>query len=292
MGGGGSSGESSGDNTIHYAEFWETALSELINHSGEDPINKSVFAAVNEALGASPYDEGVFLAPSGGYFGSGYSLTDFPSLFDMFGRFMAGLDVHKLWDQTLAGFNAAPEVSALIEAEGTRLSDELEQVQLPRFQAGMRDIGAVASSAFAVGRALLEEARAKALSEFSAKVKAQLVSETTRLTLGHLDWNKTVILAYQGLHESFQSAQREANAQNLEFRARDELWDLSLYEYARALLGTVSGAAATSPAQADGPSQTQKALAGAAAGASVGATMGPWGAAAGGVLGGIAGYFS
>ena len=293
MGGGGDSEEGSTENTIHYAEFWESALSDYLNHSGADRISKSVFGAINDALGQSPYTEGEWLSPANGYLGSSYTLGDFPSLFDMYGKFMAGLDVHVLWEQTYAGLRASPAVSDSIEAEGQRLSDDLEQVQLPRFHAGMRDIGAVNSTAFALGRALLEDSRTKALEDYSAKLQVGLLSESTRMWTAHLEWNKSVILAYHDLHQGFQSQQREANAQNLEFLAKDRLWDLSLYETGRAVLGTVSGAAGTTPNSVSEPSQTQKALSGALSGASFGTAIGgPVGGLVGGALGGIAGFFS
>lgn len=292
MGGSDDSGNST--STMHYAEFWENALSDMLNHSGEDSIDKSVYQAINDALGGSPYGGGVFLDPAVGYFGSGYGLGDFPSLFDMYGKFMAGVDVHTLWEQTYAGLTSSPAVGGVIAAEGNRLSDDYEQVQYPRLHAGLRDIGAVHSSAFAMGRALLEFSRSRNLEDFSAKTQLALLDTSTKMWGPHLDWNRAVVESYHALQQGFQSNQREANSQNMEFAAKDGLWDLSLYEYGRAVLGAISGADGTSENPLAEPSQVQKSVAGAASGAAIGGALagassgtvsGPVGIAIGAVLG-------
>lgn len=292
MGGGGD--EESGDTTIHYAPFLETAVGEMIDHSGADTLDKSVFQAMNEAFGQSPFGDAGILDPDRAYFGEDYTRTSFPTMFDMYGKFIGGLDVHSLWEQTYNGLLDSPAVSAMLEAEGQRLTDDLEQVQLPRFEAGMRDIGAVNSSAFVLGRALLEDARIKALNEFSAKVQIAQFNQSAAMWQTHLDWNKNVYLTYHDLQQGYDNALQNANEQNLGFAARNKLWDLSLYEYGRAVAGVLNGAAAT----AENPntkelSTTSKVLSGAAAGAAAGSYAGlGWGTVIGGVLGGLAGLFS
>lgn len=289
MGGGGSDGDS--ENTLRYAEYFEAAHKNILNNFGVDVITKSVFAAINEAFGQSPYSEHQVISPDDAFFGSGYSVTDFPSLYDMFGKFMAGVDVHNLWEQTYNGLFASPTVNTAIDSHAALLADDITQNIYPRFEAGMRDIGAVNSSAFAVGRALIEDSRIKSINEYSAKLQLGLLETSSRMWGEHLNWNKNVIAVYYELVNAYHSSLRDANAQNLEMRHRDVLFDLSLYEYGRAMLGVISGAQGT--VQPEGPSQLEKSASGALGGAAAGyQATGTWqGAAVGGVIGLAASFF-
>jgi len=71
-------------------------------------------------------------------------------------------------DDIKADMAAAAQISAATTAYGNRLDDRITSEVLPRFQAGMRDINAVQSSAFVIGRAIIEGMADRDVANFDA----------------------------------------------------------------------------------------------------------------------------
>lgn len=294
---GSSGGDESGtsDNTVRFAEYLELFHKDILNDQGADWPNLSVVDALNAAFGQSPYGAAPTLSPAEGLFGSGYSLGDFPSLYDMFGKFMAGLDVHNLWTQTYNGILASSPLDEAIASHAETLDDDYEQKVLPRFEAGMRDIGAIHSSAYATGKAILEDTRVRLLNDFAAKLRLGAFEMAGKMWQTHLDWNKQVVAIYYEMLRLAQGLQKDANEHNTMMDAKHATFDLDLFEYARAMMGALTGSpAAVGPGDKQGPSQLTKGISGALSGAAAGGSTpaGWWGAAAGAVIGFAAGYFS
>jgi len=64
---------------------------------------------------------------------------------------------------------------------------------LPRFNSGMRDINAVQSSAFVIGRALIEENQDRQVAKFSADMHSKAGSDDAIQVIGmKLDYQKAV----------------------------------------------------------------------------------------------------
>lgn len=301
----GGSGGGSKDNTIRYSPYLEAAHSVILNHDGVDVPDLSVVSAMNAAWGNSPYGGGIEFDLDNQFFGikdadtgESYVLTDFPSLWDMFGKFIAGLDVHNLFLQTYNGLADSAEVDNAVNAQAAMLDDDVESKVLPRFHAGMRNINSVQSSSFAVGRMLIEDTRIKVLNKFASELRLKIWDVSTDMWKAHLNWNSSVIATYSTMYKLYHSTQVDVDAHVMDRAGKDVMFDLEVFRYYRDMLSIISGAdASASPA---GLSQTQKALSGtiggAAAGASVGSAVmagtatgatsgGIWGAAIGAVLG-------
>jgi hypothetical protein len=77
---------------------------------------------------------------------------------------------------------AAPgTISDAVTAYGARLSDAISSDTLPRFQAGMRDINAVQSSAFVIGAAIIEAMRVRDVANFDADLTTKLTAQQDQL---------------------------------------------------------------------------------------------------------------
>lgn len=274
---------SDGDNDITYAEYIEEAHKRLLNHSGTDVNNISIIDSFNHAQSLNPYANATNITTGDAFFTGGYSITDFPSLWDMFGKFMAGLDVHHLFLQTYNGVIDSAEIKEAVTAQAAYLDDDIQANILPKFQSGMRDINAVSSSAFMTGRAIIADARIKAINKFSSELRLRVLDASADMWKKHLDWNQSVISTYSTMFKLYYSVEMDVNAQKVAMQMKRDTFSLSLFEYVRAVLGVVSGSTGTMANEP--PSQGASMLSGALGGASVGAALGPWGAAAGGVLG-------
>jgi hypothetical protein len=164
----------------------------------------------------------------------------------------------------------------------------------------MRDINAVMTSAFVLGRANIEAARGHDVAKYQADLRLKAFSDDA-LKLIDLKLRYQLAVA-QTLTEQQRIAivaQTEEEQANTEYAMKDALWDIELYQYGANLLAGIGGG--TSVAGASKLSKTQStiggALSGAAAGMALGAMQGaPFGpgvgTAAGAVIGGLAGYLS
>ena len=241
---------------------------------------------------ASPWQGFPFFDTDCAFFGLGYTLCSFPSLYDMYGKFMAGLDVDALYNQIFLDTTTGPLITNLVGEQAVELSDDLEQIALPRFETGLRDLNSVMSSSFVIGKALVEVGRTKALSKFDADLRYRLIPVVSERWSKHLDWNKNVIEVYANLLKLYISARMDTDNQYMDYRAKDYLWNMTLFDNYRLAIGAVTGGSRTTSDVVGGPSQTQRTIGGAMTGAAIGTEISPgYGTAIGAVVGAAAGYF-
>lgn len=279
--GGGSSGGGDQETTLRYAPYVEAHHQTFLN----------IVANERDAvLDESPYENYTAIAYEDAFFGAGYTMASFPSLYDMFGKFMAGLDIDALFTQILNDSLDNAAIANAVSVHATELSDDLEQDAKPRFVTGLRDINSVLSSSFIVGKAMMETSRTKALSKYRSELDKAMIPIATQRWQAHLDWNKTVVMTYAEVMKLYFSAAMDLDNHNYGMVARDRLWPFEVLEYNRAALGALQGATKSS-SSGGGASTEQKVIGGALSGAAAGAMVGgPWGAVIGGVLGAAAGF--
>jgi hypothetical protein len=287
-----------GEVTVRYAPYLEKTHRIL---TGVDivagPIN-TMLQALNAAFYKSPYKTGYKeLTPERGFFGviegdpgRTYLLEDFPSLWDMFGKFMGGLDLHLLWADVYEDTVHGPEIANSIDAHSALLRDEIDIKVLPAFLAGMRDINAIQSTSFIIGKAIIYDTHTKVVSEYGANLRIAALDLSYKIWFKHLDWSAGVVGTYSELFKLYFATKMENDARQLEYKVKDALWDLGLFEYARAFTGALNGAAATTGRNE--PSQLVKSLSGVISGAATGTMAGgfPYGTAVGAGAG-LAGSF-
>jgi hypothetical protein len=192
------------------------------------------------AVDASPYANYTDIAIEGGFFGSGYALASYPALYDMFGKFMAGLDIDSLYDELFTDTTTGPIVQNIVAQESDILDDDINEIALPRFETGMRDMNAVISSSFVIGRALIETAKTKALARFSADLERSLLPVAAERWRNHLDWNKGVITQYLEILKVYIGSKVSVDTHNLEIGAKSAVWPFTILEYERAAIGTMN----------------------------------------------------
>lgn len=290
--GGGGGGDS--ENTVRYAPYLEEAHGRFLDHDGVDEPIMSFVNAFNAATGASPYGDYALVDVDNGYLGFGYAVSDFPSLWDMFGKFVAGLDIHVLWGQVYEDVIQGPEIENAVSAQSTLIQDDINTTIMPKFLAGMRDINSVQASSFIIGKAIIKDAHVKSINKFVSQIKIHALSISNEQWAKHLDWNQSVIRTFSEMFKLYYSSKLDLDRANLEYQAKDNMWNINLFENARGFLGALGGTAATAAGGGNEPSQTQKALGGAMSGAAAGymATGGnPYGAVIGGLIGLAASFF-
>ena len=229
----------------------------------------------------SPFDGYTDIEVENAFFGTGYTIASFPTLYDMFGKFIAGLDIDTLFSQIFEDTVNAPEVNDLVAAEGALIQDDVDEA-VTAIEVGMRDINSVQASTFVIARAIPRDTKIKVLEKFRSELKYRLIPVATDRWKTHLEWNKSVIMAYAEVMKLYYSVKMDITDINYSMAAKDKLWPFTVLDYERANIGALQGATKTTTGVEDGGGG---ALAGALAGASAGSAFGGWGALAGGVLG-------
>jgi hypothetical protein len=239
----------------------------------------------------SPYSEYTDIDIDTAFFGAGYVLSSFPSLYDMYGKFMAGLDIEYLFNQAFKDTTDGAIVHNLISEQASELSDDLENDTIPRYEVGMRDINAVMSGTFVVGKAMLETKRIKELSRFSAELRYKMIPVAVERWKTHLNWNQKVVTTYAEIMKFYFMAVLDVDGYNYEMHTKDVLWPFTVYDFERLALSAVGSGGGGGASGIAGASRGAKVIGGAMSGAASGAMVGgPWGAAVGGVLGLAAGF--
>ena len=214
----------------------------------------------------------------------------------------------------LASTAITNEVSAFEARVNSKLATRKSQ-----FSAGMADINAVHSSAFAMGEALLEMYAAQEVDDYEAKLKLELYrsiidgsaraqleiilnkekardtflingsNEMDKIYLARIGFYQAVYEAYQKYYGSKIVAKKEETREQLEIDVNHATWDIKTFQAGANVLSSIAGGTtALSPEM----SPVQSALGGMLAGASAGAILGVPGAIVGGAVGLISGLLS
>ena len=304
-GGGGSKvpANTTNSQTIRYAPYIETRHEDFLT------------AVYNErviAIEDNPFEEYSDTIVESAFFG-GNIISDFPSLYDMYGKFLAGLDIEVLFDQVFEDTVNSVVVDSLVAAESAMMDDDIDENSVPRLQVGMRDINSVMTSSFLVGKAIIDDAKVKALNKFSAELRYRLIPVAQARWTTHLEWNNKVVGLYAELMKFYYTVKSDTDEAKSANEAKKVLWPFTVLDFERAALGTLQGAT-NSKENVAGASTMSKVIGGALSGAAMGAMVGSsfntapvaatstspaiagstagtmWGAGIGAVLGGLAAY--
>lgn len=267
-GGGGSSGKSDWPDymkTMHGS--WLTAFDVLI------PVT-------NPYLGVVAYDPTTPLADLA------TALTAFKAYYTSVGlNLTAFKSVWSGWLTTVSsGLTAA--LTAALDING-----------IPEFEAGMRDINAVQTSSFVLGKSMLY---ARVGLE-AAQLALQNTNQAVDLTMKYGEHLRAQFVAQWDYAKFVIIALKEQKDMQIQLDVDEAKWPFFEYREAGALLGSIGSSAAMQSSAK--PNPTASALGGAMAGAGVGAAIGSagpqvgvggtlWGAAIGAIIGGIGGYFA
>jgi hypothetical protein len=213
-------------------------------------------------------------------------ITQFPSLFDTFDDFIRDIDITALWVEEcrIATNNAA--ITEAITVHREEILDDFEDITLPKYQCGMRDMNAVITSSFKSGEALLRREVLKEGNKFATALKLQAFDLASKRWAQKLSWNQSAVDSFSRLIQMYAAANMDSFQLQSETSMKSVLWELTCLDYERAALGCLGGGGAPAGGGAAGPSQINKSLSGLAGGAAMGASVGgPWGAVVGGVVG-------
>jgi len=253
---GGSGGGQSG--MVDYPGYMKTKHESWLNE---------IDALIDVAIANNPYE--------GPGWGDGWYVYNPEE--DLYEMIMALDDFETFLDELDAGVD--DEAAAF----GAILQNRIDTDTIPSFEAGMRDINAVQTTSFVIGKAILyarkDEQVAQYVADLNGKLRLQTMDQRRMLATYYVEALRLSIVAMKEHHDEY-----------MEFETAAAKWDLEMYSYGGNMLASIGGArGGGGPAK---PSRAQSAIGGAMVGASIGAYAGPWGAVAGAVFGGVGGYLA
>jgi len=271
-------------NTTRYPAYLEEAHEALLT---------VVHDRVEDDYSTSPLSGREDLLIDDLFIDAGKVVSNYPALFDVFGKFMAGLDITTLFDQVVNDTTSGRIASDFVANKSAILETEVSN-SLTRFNSGIDDISFTMNSIHMTGNDLIRDRKEKLVSRFAAETKYKLLPIAIDRWSAHISWNKAVVSQYIEIIKLYYKTKIEVNNFNIELNARDDLWPLDLLEFERSIIGLLTGAGSSSSSGGGGggePDALMGALGGAMSGAATGAMVGgPWGAVIGGALGAAASF--
>ena len=322
------SGGGGGSAPPQIPDYLKDIHQDIIDRNGADNVPTSVVKKLGEYFVNNPYRGQINLlnreTPSllGGFYPSGsYAGPDAPPDSVLRPIVELGNKTEKIIDDRYLYAQAFDEVFSKwqsqsyddlydisLETFAQKVDRDFEIRTLPRFRAGMHDIGAVSSSSFRIGEAIMRENLTNELGRFAAEIrlkleqsKVSILSENIGKAIQQNQENKDFVLKwFQACVEYWRIttvAHGEFRERSLEFNVKQGTWDIEGFQYVANMIAAVSGGVV--PGQ-NRPSKVSSALGGALSGAAAGAAIGSVvpgigtaiGAAAGFALGGLSGYFA
>ena len=275
-GGGGSSGK------VDWPQYLKAFQESLLDNAGVDlPISTSMVDVMEVAFAGSPWTGELPYDPDTEAAAMLASSANLQTLVDLLS---AGTGLDALIADILSDVR--------IDNAVTEYSDDLSAIVvadvLPRFEAGMRDINAVVSSAFVIGRANIEEARLREVGKFSAGLHAKAFGDDAlRLIALKLESQKFASHMIIEANRLKIVAKKEETDTGHTIDEADATWDLNVFQYAGNLMAAIGGGVSGKPKKSMISSALGGAMTGAAAGFMVG---GPTGAVIGGAAGAAAAF--
>lgn len=218
---GGSSGGST-KRTLRHAPYLEHAHHEFLD---------VMRAQRNIAIAASPYADYTFEPIEEDFFGVGYLISNFPSLYDMFGKFMAGFDVDGMWNKAVASILSPEEVQENIQEQVKLIDDRIILHDLPEYQHQMRDANAVVSSSYVIGAAMMEDERVKSISKLSLEAMTALIPKAEEKWINSLNWNQKVIKRYALTMRDYFSVRIATDDMQYGMAHKNLVWPLDVLDY-------------------------------------------------------------
>lgn len=278
--------------TVNYAEYVENYHGNLLLQSKyrvEDLVPELSPNASHDIT--TPYDDYEGVDANVALFGTGYMVDSFPSLYDMFGKFMAGYDIEVPWGRIFGRIVSSEEADRATAEEMEQADDDMVKGELMNYQVGMREINAVPTSSFVVGKSIFERNRLILMAKIGLEKKADLLWTVGGEFASSLNWAKKIITGYAEIMQDYYLGKVDLDGAHYDSLEKKALWPFYVFDFNRANIGAMQKAKAYKYMPERERSDVSKALlvlSYVATGASYGAQFG---GGYGAVIGGIIGLF-
>jgi len=222
-------------------------------------------------------------------FGVGYLIADFSSLYDMFGKFMSGLDLESLWNTAFSTQIEVDEIDKVTTANLALLDENVLKIGITDFRLFARDTNAVTCSSFTIGIANIERDKITQLVNMSMEIKSRMLILTTTFYNSLLNWQKNAIDLYAEVMKSYYLFAMAIAETNTRFAFLNIIWPFTVLDFERATLAALTSKASfnkyTSKRKRSDLSKVLLVASYTVQGMTIGSYFPPYGTAIGGVIG-------
>ena len=207
--------------------------------SRHESLLSSIVATRTDIITDSPYESYTDQDVNTAMFGVGYLIADFSSLYDMFGKFMSGLDLESLWDTAFSTQIEADEIDEVTTANLALLDENMLKTDITDFKLSARDTNSVACSSFTIGITNVERDKITQLANMSMEVKSRMLVLTTTFYNSLLNWQKSAIDLYAEIMKSYYLFAINVAETNTRFAFLDIIWPFTVLNFERAALASL-----------------------------------------------------
>lgn len=287
---GGSGGGGGGSGAIDYPDYMEAWHSMALDDSGADTLTSSLTDVMDAAIGNSPWATATVYNPDA-------DLALMIAAPDELQNLVTLLSNGTTLDTLIADILDHTRVDDAVTEYSADLGARLTAEVLPRFESGMRDINAVVSSAFVIGRAIIEDGQTRQVAKYSADLHMRAFSNDALQVIGmKLQYQQVASSMIIEANRMKIVAKKEETEGNNQIEEQDALWDIEVFQYGGNLLAGIGGGTVNPKedvTRSKFGSAIGGAMSGAVAGAMYGATEGALvGSVPGALIGGILGAAS
>ena len=287
---GSSGGGGGGSGAINYPDYMEAWHSMALDDSGADTLTRSLTDVMDAAIGNSPWATATIYNPDA-------ELALMIAAPDELQNLVTLLSNGTTLDTLIADILDHTRVDDAVTEYSADLGARLTAEVLPRFESGMRDINAVVSSAFVIGRAIIEDGQTRQVAKYSADLHMRAFSNDALQVIGmKLQYQQVASSMIIEANRMKIVAKKEETDGNNKIEEQDALWDIEVFQYGGNLLAGIGGGTVNPKEDVTRSklgSAIGGAMSGAVAGAMYGATEGALvGSAPGALIGGILGAAS
>jgi len=245
-----SGGGGSTSGMTDFPVYMKTLHGAILNHSGADSPIVSVIDSFNYAVqGNSPfYNYTTNTEPiAQAFMGAGKTLNSYSKIFELLKSYQ-DVDLNAI----AASYGAPTTAEELMQAVSIALDDDIETNILPKFKANMRSIGAVMSSAYVMGEALIWDSKIKALAKERLNIE-QVISQNRELALKYatvfIDLKRNIALTTLDSVKYYYALKTDLDDHYSSMLSKDMRWELELYQYCNNTLSSISGRSFVAKAQ-------------------------------------------
>ncbi len=260
---GGSSGAGDSKSVVRYAPYIESHHQQFLDQTK---------AYVDSMIDSSPFASFINIGIDEAFFGVGYLISSYPSLYDMFGKFMAGFDLEVLWNQLHSDTTYDLTIDDLISAESALLDDEID-TELATMKSNMRDLNAVMTTGFMIVEGNVRDMKIKSIAKERIDLRGKFADLSQKRWETTLSWNKSVVDLYSEIVNLYFLSKMDVENYNYSMATKNLLWPFTVLDYYRAAVGSLSGATSSST-DIKGASPAEKMISGALGGAAMGRMVG------------------
>ena len=252
---GGSSGGGGSSGRVDYPAYIKNSHKWLLNGMGADGTG-GVTGAIETAKLDNPYDAlnnpdwATAVDPDGYLSSMDTALAKFSPATDPIAGLLDSFVASAVgyWDNNVV---TSTHTNAAVNDFALRQFNQYSKA-LNRFRANMSGIGAVNTSAFAIGEALITAEHTRAISDFQSDIEIKHDTERSSGILQYADLlSRIQNFLYDAQREAARmgieteriklTAKSEEQTQNLEIDSRDALWEIELYQKGANVLAAHSG---------------------------------------------------